>query len=269
MRIPVTTENSGAEIRRLQELGQFDSTPPTIVLPASGRILFRHRIDEPDQHLDFVVRLDQPGPVAIQVRSLKHVRPFLRTKWTASPEENGEDTDSGSGRGGDCFHLVDVQGFPDNWVHCSINGMHGSTGEMLVCIWRPPMLKDYDPDVFGPESSMLALDNFDRAQIPSQRNMRPPKIDYPGDVDTFQIWPRTRGKLTITIDGYRSGLQPRLDIYDRAHQRLVYSGPTQSVSVLHRFSINNAGPADYYYLGVRSWDGESTGEYTLSVHLDQ
>ena len=140
---------------------------------------------------------------------------------------------------------------------------------MLVCIWRPRVLADYDPDAFGPESSTLALDNFGWDQVPSRRNMRPPMIDYPGDVDTFQVWPPTHGRLTITIDGYRSGLQPRLDIFDRAHQRLVYSGPTQSVGVLHRFSVKDAGPADYYFLGVRSWDGESTGEYTLSVHLDQ
>lgn len=248
-----------------QDLALAEEEPVTLSLPSWGRIAFTSNLDVGQSMKHFLIQPETPGPIAVQVRSIKSIRPFLAVHWPTQKGDHASDTDGGSGRGADCVVFVhDTLPAPDNWVACAVSSQNGTSGKFLVCIWQPRQWPDCDADVAGPESSLLQLDDFGWAQVPSRPNMRPPAIDYAGDVDTFQVWPASKVPLTFTVDGFSGALEPYLRVYDN-NGKLVACGPDDTATRLHRITVD--GQQAGYFLVVSNRDRHSTGEY--SVHVCQ
>jgi hypothetical protein len=114
---------------------------------------------------------------------------------------------------------------------------------------------------------MLQLDDFGRARVPSRPNMRPPAIDYPGDIDTFYVYATTDGLLTFTVVGQADdAFTPWLRVYD--HNGKEIEAAVSTAGHVGRLSVQ-ARRHGGYFLAVTSQDRQGTGEYSLLVRLDQ
>jgi hypothetical protein len=173
-------------------------------------------------------------------------------------------TDGGSGRSGDCFAIVLTTA---EWIRCIVTAGNETPSVFDVSLWQPHVSTDIDADYIGPAASLLLLDDFARAQVPTRPNIQPPAIDFPTDIDTFAVFAPGHGSLTFTVNGYLDGLKPYLQLYDQFGKR-IYTPPADTFDNVAQLSVHTM-PEAGYHLAVMSRDQRSTGEYVLVVRFQK
>ncbi len=233
-------------------------------LEAGGNIFIRGRIEHPRDKDAFRVEPDQPGPVAIQVISLTEgFQPFLEESWQPADSNNDlQNTDGGSGRGGRTFHVID-----SNVTHVNIDVRYSEDegqvphGDYMLHVWQPNHKDDFDADTVGIEASPIMLDGSGNGMLPGSPNGTElsPGLNFAGDVDVFQVRAASNRPMTFTVSGQDTFLR-------------VYDGSNRSIATDHNSGPDGASQitleanrSDLFYLEISGNDGDETGTYTVQI----
>lgn len=179
-------------------------------LGADGSLTLPGNIGGPGDIDSFRVRTGA-GPVAIEVIPLTPglVLKMHRHRQAPDPKDN-EGTDAGSGPGGRTFEIIpDMEAAPNDWLDIDISADATSTrpfGNYILRVWKLGSPNDRDPNSVGVEASPILLNGSGNGNLPSadgkdNANQPTPAIDYPGDVDVFQVTAAASRELTINVAG--------------------------------------------------------------------
>ncbi|MCA9093823.1 MAG: pre-peptidase C-terminal domain-containing protein, partial [Planctomycetaceae bacterium] len=248
---------------------------PSRELAPGGQIFIAGRIDNPGDSDNFHIRVDQPGPVAVQIISLTDgFKPFFsRARQSSDPTQRTGTSGSDSGRGGRAFEIIPgILPANDNWLVIDVKAGLDSTvpfGDYIVQVWQPGSDADKDADTVGIEASPVLVNGSGNGILPGNPNggAVAPSIDYAGDKDVFQVVAAANRPITISVDGTAINNGTFLRIYDSSGRAVATdynSGPSNSSQI-----TLDANRGDLFYVEVSAYDGSSTGAYTVQVSQAQ
>lgn len=238
-------------------------------LAGGGQILIPGRLDHPGDTDNFHIRVDQPGPVAIEVIPLTEgfVPFFSRARQHNDPNQRTGTSGGNSGRGGRAFEMLpDIMPAPDNWITINVkaDADSGSTpfGDYIVHVWQPGSSTDNDSDTVGVEASPILLDGSGNGRLPGFPNggsAAAPALNHSGDKDVFQVQAASNRPITFTV----SGQDTFITVFDASGHSIQTdhgSGPNGASQV-----TIEANRGELFYLQIAAFNGTSTGAYQVQV----
>lgn len=239
-------------------------------LAGGGQILIPGRLDHPGDTDNFHIRVDQPGPVAIEIIPLTEgfVPFFSRARQHNDPNQRTGTSGGNSGRGGRAFEMLpDIMPAPDNWITINVraDGDSGSTsfGDYIIHVWQPGSSTDNDSDTVGIEASPILLDGSGNGTLPGSPNggsAAAPSLNHAGDKDVFQIVAASDRPITFTV----SQRDTFITVFDANGHSLAtdHSSGANGVSQITLDAVRG----ELFYLEVTAFNGTDTGQYRIDVN---
>lgn len=248
--------------------------PHDFALKPHGRIAFRSEIRFTDCYQEFELNPVSMGTAVIQiVPETEGFQPFLSAHWPCLHLPEHSDGDLNSGRGGRPWRRIACEhGPPGDWLRFRVHGRHREEKIIMATeiatytavVWQPLAHNDIDPNVIGPEASPVLLDDAGCGELGLPRGKDPPPaIDYPTDIDVFQVRCRFPYALAITVDGTPGQLHPYLRVYDDCGV-LLLTAPDRRQPVVHT-TVHPAEDCTRLYFAVSAYDHSATGVYSVRV----
>ncbi|MBC8001455.1 MAG: hypothetical protein H7X97_02605, partial [Opitutaceae bacterium] len=240
---------------------------PRRELAPRGQLFIPGRIEGPGDSDNFHIRVDQPGPVVVQVISLTEgMTPFFsRARHSSDPDQRTGTSGGGSGRGGQAFEMItNMLPADDNWLVIDVKAGGDSTqpfGDYVVHVWQPGSNTDLDADTVGIEASPILLSGSGNGSLPGapNGNMVTPALDHEGDKDVFQVLAASDRPITFTV----SGQDTFLTAFDASGHAIQtdHQGGSNGASQI----TLEAERGQLFYLQVTAYDGVRTGNYSIQV----
>ncbi len=229
-------------------------------LAAGGQIFVQGRLEYPADRDNFHIRVDQPGPVAIEVIPLTEgfVPFFVRSRHHADPGQWKDTSGGANAPGGRASEVIpDILPAPDNWITIDVKHDVGASqvasGDYIVHVWQPGGAADQDPGTVGVEAWPITLDGRGNGTDST------PALNFAGDKDVFQVTAAASRPITFTVEGRDAFLR----IYDASGHAVATdhgSGPGGSSQV-----TLEADRGQRFYIEVTAFNGTDTGAYVVRV----